>query len=157
MSDCDSGEPEAANPSPPAPAPAATAPASAGAPIQVNDTAPDFELPNAAGETIRLADLRKQGPVIITWYRGGWRPFCNRALQALQQHLPEFQNLGASLVAISPESPDGSLTVVQQNELQFEVLRDPANSAASSYGQLYPNHDRVYNGQELPIPAHGPR
>ena len=67
--------------------------------IGVNDTAPDFALPNPAGKSIVLKDLLQSGPVVLTFYRGGWCPYCNIQLRAYQGALPEITKLGGRLVS----------------------------------------------------------
>lgn len=105
--------------------------------LGLNDEAPAFELPNATGETIVLDELLESGPVILTFYRGGWCPYCNVQLQSYQQHLDEFQMLDAQLVAISPEKPDNALSTTEKNELKFNVLSDAHNDVADSFGLRY--------------------
>ena len=79
--------------------------------------APDFTLPDAFGNPVTLSHLLQQGPVVITFYRGAWCPYCNLELRAYQRALPQIQELGASLVAISPQTPDHSLSTAEKNEL----------------------------------------
>lgn len=135
----------------------------------VGDTAPDFELPDQLGRTVKSADFRAQEPLVISFYRGGWCPYCNLELRALQQHLPQFTALGASLVAISPQLPDESMTTVEKNELSFPVLSDVGNQVARQFGLVFSLSESLrpiyadfgidlpkYNGTdtfELPVPA----
>ena len=105
--------------------------------LTVGDTAPDFELPDATGQTVRLSDLLKQGPVVINFYRGEWCPYCNLELRAFQNLLPEFQQAGATLVAISPELPDHSLSVTEKHSLEFAVLSDVGNQVSRQYGLVF--------------------
>ena len=137
--------------------------------INVGDTAPDFAIPNAAGKSIVLTDLLKSGPVVLTFYRGGWCPYCNIQLRAYQSVLPQISALGARLVAISPQLPDTSLDTVNKNTLTFDVLSDVGNEVARSYGLVYSLPDEIraalrsnnkalpsINGDEsweLPVPA----
>jgi peroxiredoxin len=93
----------------------------------VGDRAVDFELPNAQGRRIRLTDQLERGPVVLTFYRGAWCPFCNLQLRHLEA-------LGAALLAVSPQLPDGSRAVVDKNGLTFEVLSDLDSAVASAYG-----------------------
>lgn len=105
--------------------------------LKVGDRAPEFELPDATGKTVKLPDLLARGPVVVTWYRGGWCPYCNIALRGFQKRLPEIRAAGASLVAISPEVPDNSLSTSEKNHLEFEVLSDRGNKVAHAYGVAY--------------------
>ena len=110
---------------------------------QLGDRAPDFELTNAAGQTVRLSDYLKQGPVVLTWYRGGWCPYCNLTLHALQEALPEFKAQGASLLALTPELPDQSMSTAEKHALDFEVLSDIDSNVAREYGIVYKLTDEV--------------
>ena len=101
------------------------------------DNAKDFVLKNAKGEDIRLYDLLKKGKVVLTWYRGGWCPYCNVALGQLQEVLPQIKAEGATLVALTPELPDYSLSTQEKNELEFEVLTDLNNDVARAYGIVF--------------------
>ena len=137
--------------------------------LQEGETLPAIRLPNATGQTIDISDLLKSGPVVISFYRGGWCPYCNLELKALQNKLPEIKALGAQLVAISPETPDSSLSTTEKNELDFEVLSDAGNQVAKTLGLVFTLPEELrpiyrqfgidlpaYNGDatfELPIPA----
>ena len=105
--------------------------------IKVGDKAPAFDLPDATGKTVKLADLLAKGPVVLTWYRGGWCPYCNIQLRGLQKELPAFNAAGATVVAVSPETPDNSLTTAEKNKLAFVVLSDKGNRVARQYGVAY--------------------
>ncbi len=102
--------------------------------LKVGAHAPDFTLPDASGQQITLSELLKQGPVAVTFYRGEWCPYCNLQLRAYQNILPQIKALGASLVAISPQTPDNSLTTVEKKGLTFNVLSDAGNKVAREYG-----------------------
>lgn len=104
---------------------------------QVGDAAPDFTLTNALGESVSLSDYLKKGKVVLTWYRGGWCPYCNLTLHELQQELPNFKANGATLIALTPELPDESISTAEKNDLQFEVLSDLGNIVAKEYGIVF--------------------
>jgi peroxiredoxin len=97
------------------------------------DAAPDITLPNVRGEPVTLSKLLARGPVVLTFYRGGWCPYCNMQLRAYQRALPEIRALGATLVAVSPEAPDKSLSTAEKNALEFEVLSDVKGEAGRAY------------------------
>ncbi len=137
--------------------------------LQVGDLAPDFTLSNAIDTSIRLSDRLSQAPVILTFYRGGWCPYCNLALRTYQQVLPQIQAAGASLIAVSPQTPDASFSTAEKNNLSFDVLSDVGSTVADAYGiafelpdelkELYtelghalPDHNGT-NDWKLPIPA----
>lgn len=116
---------------------------------QVGDRAPEFTLRDPLGKQVRLSDLIKKGPVILTWYRGGWCPYCNIALAAYQEKLGEFEAAGATLVALTPELPDKSLSTVEKQKLAFPVLTDLNHKVAKSYGivfELTPKVQELYRG-----------
>lgn len=139
--------------------------------LQEGDRAPNFRLPMAQGGSVELDLLLKAGPVVLMFYRGQWCPYCNLELRAYQQALPRLQALGASLVAISPQTPDNSLSTQEKNDLSFAVLSDLGLHVSRAYGlafdlpaelvELYQRqwgNDLVkWNGEEggwsLPIPA----
>ena len=76
--------------------------------LAVGERAPDFTLPGADGQPVSLAQRLATGPVVLSFYRGDWCPYCNLELRALQAHLPQIGALGASLIAVSPQAPDRS-------------------------------------------------
>jgi peroxiredoxin len=105
--------------------------------LAAGDRAPDFELGNATGRPVRLSELLTRGSVVLTFYRGAWCPYCNVQLRELQQALPEIEALGASLVAVSPQLPDGSRELFDRHALTFEVLSDSKSRVASEYGIVF--------------------
>jgi len=105
--------------------------------LKVGEKAPDFNLPNPSGESVSLNNLLEKGPVVLNFYRGGWCPYCNLELNAYKNHLPEIEQLGASLVAISPETPDNSLTTAEKNDLKFQVLSDAGNKTANEFRLVF--------------------
>ena len=136
---------------------------------KAGDLAPDFAVANARGTEVRLSALLARGPVVLTFYRGGWCPYCNLQLRAYQAALPQFKAAGATLVAISPERPDDTLSTAEKNALQFEVLSDARGEVGAAYGlyfELSPELQALYNAGgndlarrnadgrwHLPIPA----
>jgi peroxiredoxin len=138
--------------------------------IKIGERAPGFELSNALGNQILLANLLKNGPVVITFYSGSWCPYCNLQLRALQDKLPDIKKFGATLVAISPEVPDASMTKNEISKMEFIVLSDQDAKVASQYGVAWEvpefllEHMRIDreldlkkinngNSSVLPIPA----
>jgi peroxiredoxin len=137
--------------------------------VKIGDRVPTLSLKDARGDTVTIDQLLKKGPVVAVFYRGGWCPYCNLTLRAWQLQLDELTRLGASLVAISPQTPDNSLSTAEKNELAFAVLSDSELSAAKAFGIAFAlpselvtlygsvgNDLPVHNGNGqwvLPIPA----
>ncbi|MEQ3665574.1 MULTISPECIES: peroxiredoxin-like family protein [unclassified Olleya] len=111
--------------------------------LKVGDKAHNFTLKNALNESVTLYNELKNGPVVLTWYRGGWCPYCNITLHALQEKLPEFKKEGATLLALTPELPDNSLSTSEKNNLEFTVLSDLENTIGKAYGVVYTLTDDV--------------
>jgi peroxiredoxin len=98
---------------------------------------PDGALLDAHGRPTTLESARDGKPAVVVFYRGAWCPYCNIALRTYQSQLaPELAGRGVTLVAISPQKPDGSLTMQETNELSFSVLSDPGNQIAGKLGIL---------------------
>ncbi|MCU7921163.1 MAG: AhpC/TSA family protein [Candidatus Thiodiazotropha sp. (ex Dulcina madagascariensis)] len=104
--------------------------------LREGDQAKSFQLPNNKGGMTALADLLAQGPIVISFYRGGWCPYCNLEFKALNDILPTINELGAKLVGISPELPDNSMSTAERHQLKFEVLSDVGNVIAREYGVI---------------------
>lgn len=105
--------------------------------LNIGDKAPDFTLENAVGDPVKLSEYLKDGPVVLTWYRGGWCPYCNLTLNHLQANLSEIKAESANLLAITSEIPDKSLSTVEKNNLEFEVLSDVENEVGNKFGIIF--------------------
>ncbi|NQY81331.1 MAG: AhpC/TSA family protein [Candidatus Caenarcaniphilales bacterium] len=140
--------------------------------LKEGDKVKNFALTNSKNEEIKFTDLlSKNKPIVMTFYRGNWCPYCNAELRGFQRELPEMKALGAEVIAISPQKPVMSLEMQEQHQLDFDVLSDVGNLVAKDFGlvfkldaellDLYNNKFQVklceYNGNEavdeLPIPA----
>jgi peroxiredoxin len=105
--------------------------------LRVGDRAPGFRLADARGGDVALDDLLARGPVVLVFYRGGWCPYCNLQLAAFQSAMADIRAAGAELVAVSPQTPDQSLTVAERHALEFPVLSDVGNAVARDYGLVF--------------------
>ncbi|WP_201067345.1 MULTISPECIES: peroxiredoxin-like family protein [Thiorhodovibrio] len=101
--------------------------------LRVGETAPDFALPNARGETVRLSARLRDGPVVLTFYRGAWCPYCNLQLRGLHQSLAHFARYQAQLIAVTPQQPDRSLAQIEQDGYPFEILSDLEDTTMRAY------------------------
>ena len=137
---------------------------------RAGDLAPSFVLDDAEGRRVSSAELLAKGPLIVTFYRGIWCPYCNMDLKALQAALSTFKDMGADLVAISPQTAANSRRSMRENNLTFPILSDPRNDVADSFGlrftlpdylqtlykDVFKNDLEVVNGDgswTLPMPA----
>jgi len=111
--------------------------------LQIGAKVENFSLVNHNGESIELNDLLNKGPVIVSFYRGGWCPYCNLELKALNDYLAQFKTQSAQLIAISPQLPDETLSTKQKNELDFDVLSDVSNKVAKQFGLLFTLDERI--------------
>ena len=115
--------------------------------LKVGTKAPDFSLKNPNGKTVKLSAQLKNGPVILTFYRGAWCPYCNLQMHQLREALPQFKKYGASVVAITPQTPDKSLSQFKQDGYPFEVLSDLDYKVIKAYNLLWevsPELDAAY-------------
>jgi peroxiredoxin len=128
----------------------------AGRALKAGDQAPAFLLNDPEGHQVSSADLLAEGPLVLSFYRGVWCPYCNMELQALQAALPQIRALGASLAAISPQAPVNSRKSVRQNALDFPILSDPRNDIAAAFGLRFALPDylvELYQGLKNNLPA----
>lgn len=101
---------------------------------KAGEVAPEFILKDPDGKPVASRDLLAKGPLIVSFYRGVWCPYCNFELQALQDALPEFDARGASLVAISPQTAPNSRKSQRDNKLSFPILSDVRSEVADAFG-----------------------
>lgn len=124
--------------------------------LKAGDTLPAFSLADPEGNIVSSTDLLARGPLVISFYRGVWCPYCNMELQALQETLPQFEALGAKLVAISPQNPVNSRKSMRQNNLTFPILSDPRNEVAAAFGLRFEMQDylvELYKSLKNDLPA----
>lgn len=99
------------------------------------DTAPDADLLTVDSESTSFSAALAGIPSVVVFYRGAWCPYCNITLRSYQQDLvPALRERGAQLIAVSPQTPDGSAQSVTNGSLEFAVLSDPANALAEKFG-----------------------
>lgn len=111
--------------------------------LKAGDRFPALVLEDQLGRLTDLGTLCSEGPLVITFYRGGWCPYCSLELRAYQQVLPEIERLGARLIAVTPETPDNALSTAQKNDLAFTVLSDRAGRLADMLGIRFELSDAV--------------
>ena len=128
---------------------------------KAGDAAPDFVLNDPDARPIASRDLLTKGPLVVSFYRGVWCPYCNLELQALQAALPGISARAASLVAISPQTAANSLKSQRDNKLSFPILSDVASEVANAFGIRFALPDylvEVYRsfGNNLPAVNNDP-
>lgn len=124
--------------------------------LKVGDKAPDFVLKDADGNSVSSAELLTRGPLIVTFYRGAWCPYCNMELKALEASLPAYRANGGALLAISPQTAANSRKSIRNNGLTFPILSDPGNETANKFGLRYALPDylvALYKAMKNDLPA----
>ncbi|HDR9802620.1 TPA: AhpC/TSA family protein [Burkholderia cenocepacia] len=128
----------------------------AGRAIKAGDRAPSFKLKDQDGNDVSSATLLVKGPLVVTFYRGVWCPYCNIELQAINEVLPEIRAYGANVVAISPQTPANSRKAVRTNELGFPVLSDVNGQTGADFGLRFALPDylvELYKSLKNDLPA----
>ncbi|MBA4766491.1 MAG: AhpC/TSA family protein [Porphyrobacter sp.] len=141
----------------------------AGQALKAGDRAPAFTLQAPDGTPVASTELLALGPLVVSFYRGVWCPYCNMELQALEGARGEFEAAGARLVAISPQNRVNSRKSLRENALGFPILSDPGNETAAAFGLRFTlpdylaalyrelgNHLPLFNGDDswtLPMPG----
>jgi peroxiredoxin len=137
--------------------------------LQVGGHAPEFELADSNGMLVRSADLLTLGPLVVSFFRGRWCPYCVATVEAWQRFLPELKNRHVNLIAISPQTIKQNNLMADQHKLSFPLLSDSGNKVAKQFGVAYrlPSNLQELNrrifvnlefingdkGWELPMPA----
>jgi peroxiredoxin len=111
--------------------------------LGIGNQAPDFELPSCKGSRVRLSDRLATGPVVISFYRGAWCPFCTLEIQALGESVKTIEDLGASLLAISPQSLEAACKTAEDNGIPFDLLSDERNDVAREFGIVFHLQDEI--------------
>lgn len=138
--------------------------------LKVGQQAPAFTLQDESGHSFSSAEYLQKGPLVLTFYRGFWCPYCNADLANLKKYAAEIREAGAELVALSPELPEYSKKIIATQRLNYSILHDPSNEIAGQFGlkwfmqaplkALYLNKFNIdlaqYHGDQewsLPMPA----
>ena len=101
---------------------------------KAGDIAPSFSLKDPEGDVVSSDELLRKGPLVVSFYRGVWCPYCNMELQALEAAKPQFDKYGASLLAISPQTAPNSRKSMRQNKLSFPILSDVKGKVSVAFG-----------------------
>lgn len=103
--------------------------------VAVGDLLPEADVVGTTGATVALSDILGDGASVLVFYRGAWCPYCNITLKHYNETLaPELAERGVALIAISPQTPDGSAAAVTNGDLGFTVVSDPSNTLSSALG-----------------------
>lgn len=138
--------------------------------IKIGATIDDFTLTASTSQPFSLNEKLKEGHIVLMFYRGSWCPFCNLTLKAYQDVLPEIQQQGANLVAVTPEFPEKAQETITKEGYKFDVVTDEHNKLAAKLGLIFEQNEEtttlmknlgfdleLYYGPDhnnlLPIPA----
>jgi peroxiredoxin len=127
--------------------------------LGLGDYLPDFALKDASGRRCTSGELLDRGPLVLALFRGGWCPYCDLTMVALEEARPAIEALGAQVVGILPEAPERIAATAQQRGIGYRLLSDPANLYARTCGLAYelsPDHIRIHRERGRDFPAlHG--
>lgn len=124
-------------------------------PLQLGDIMPNFVIDNAAGGTLELETLLEDGPVLLTFYRGSWCPYCISELSSVQKRLGNIADTGAKVLAISPETPSNTAEIVEQKDFGFLFGTDQDNQLAKQLAlsfKLDPKTIKKYREYGIDLP-----
>jgi peroxiredoxin len=124
--------------------------------LGLGDYLPDFALEDAAGRRWTSSELLDRGPLVLALFRGGWCPYCDLTMVALEQARPAIEALGAAAVGIMPDGPGQIAATARQRGIGYLLLSDPANLYARTCGLAYelsPNHIRIHRERGRDFPA----
>jgi len=123
---------------------------------KAGEIAPSFSLKDPEGNVVSSNELLKKGPLVVSFYRGVWCPYCNMELQALEAAKSQFDKYGASLVAISPQTAPNSRKSIRQNKLSFPIVSDVKGKVGAAFGLRFDLPDylvELYKGLKNDLPA----
>ena len=127
--------------------------------VGLGDYLPDFALADPNGRRWTSTELLDRGPLVLALFRGGWCPYCDLTMVALEEARPAIEALGAQAVGILPEGAEQIAATARQRGIHYLMLSDPANGYARTCGLAYelsPNHIRIHRERGRNFPAlHG--
>jgi peroxiredoxin len=123
--------------------------------LKTGEVFPDFMLPNAEGRLVSLAEIRAAGPVVISFFRGEWCPFCRLMLAALAAALPEIEAAGGTLLALTPETGGLPLDMKTYHKARFEVLADVDCGVGLAAGVIF-TVPKLYRARLVAAKLHFP-
>lgn len=112
-------------------------------PLTVGSEAPQVSVLTTDGGLFDLGAAVREQPTVLIFYRGGWCPYCNRHLMAMQEIESDLMELGYQIIAVSPDKPAALQPTTEKNELHYQLLSDRAMKAASAYGVAFAVSDAV--------------
>ena len=108
----------------------------AGKALNVGDTAPIFKLKNQNDEIVSSNELLRNGPLVVSFYRGSWCPYCVEEVKALNEAYDSFREAGADLVVISPQALQYTQKQAEDSHFKFSLLVDTGNKTGAG---VWPN------------------
>lgn len=103
-------------------------------PLEAGDKVPDSPLKDAKGEATSVHKLLSDGPIALVFYRGSWCPYCSKHLEALRDAIEPLKELGFTLVAVSPDSPENTMKAAEKFELPYTLVSDDAMATSKAFG-----------------------
>jgi peroxiredoxin len=120
--------------------------------LKVGDPLPPFLLSNAQGALISSDTLLLNGPLVVSFFRGDWCPFCRLTLESLYESHDDIATAGGTLVAITPDLLPATEATMRELNLPFEILSDIDSALGLQCGVIYRMPDdmmEVYRVHDL--------
>jgi peroxiredoxin len=123
--------------------------------LALGDMLPDFQLRDTAGTVRTSHEFLDRGPLVLAFFRGGWCPYCDLTMVALEEARPAIEALGAQAVGVVPDRIESIAEIASRRGIAYPLLSDPANGFARICGLAYdlsPNHIRIHleRGRDFP-------
>ncbi len=99
--------------------------------------APNFFKEDQNGEALQLSNLLNEGPVVLLFYRGQWCPFCNQHMRQIKDSIPLMEELGARVIAVTPETPENAKIFLDKTKADIQVISDKDKSIMEAYKVLF--------------------
>ncbi|WP_406685198.1 AhpC/TSA family protein [Seonamhaeicola sp. MEBiC1930] len=132
-------------------------------PLLISEKVPDLSITSANGDTLQLAEVFNEKPTVMLFYRGGWCPYCNRHLSAVNDIEDEINALGYQIIGVSPDSPENLNVSVDKAGLKYKLFSDANGALSQAMGIAFKAPERYLsklnkfsaglNSGFLPVPS----
>jgi peroxiredoxin len=112
-------------------------------PLLVGMKAPDFTVLDVENGAVRFVSGQQENPVVLTFYRGGWCPYCNLHLSELRLAEEQLKAMGFDIWFISIDKPELLLASLDDPDIGYTVYSDSALNATRAFGLAFRVDDEL--------------